>query len=215
MRALLVLGLLAVGHAETGRDAWLRYAPVEGKFKLPPSVVLRTQSPVSLTARNELVRGVKGMYGRTLRIDAQPPAEGAIILQTASGLKPEAFRIRITGNSIHIEGGDPNGILYGTFALLRKLAAGETIANVEETPHSAIRWINHWDNLDGTIERGYGGRSIFWENGTIRADLTRVNEYARLLASVGINACSINNVNANIRAIDTPMLPELKPILFT
>ncbi|HEY3742268.1 MAG TPA: glucosiduronase, partial [Bryobacteraceae bacterium] len=129
-------------------------------------------------------------------------------------LKPEAFRIRTIGKDIIIAGADLNGTLYGTFTLLRMIAAGEPLANlnIEQSPHEPIRWVNHWDNLDGTIERGYGGRSIFWDNGTIRADLTRVNEYGRLLASVGINACSINNVNANIRAYDTPMLPELKRV---
>ncbi len=71
----------------------------------------------------------------------------------------------------------------------------------KQSPAAPVRWVNQWDNLDGTIERGYGGRSIFWENGHARADLTRVREYGRLLASLGINGCSINNVNADPRIL--------------
>ena len=57
-------------------------------------------------------------------------------------------------------------MLYGAFALLRKIAVGDSIArlNEKQTPYAPVRWVNQWDNLDGTIERGYGGRSIFWEN---------------------------------------------------
>ena len=64
-----------------------------------------------------------------------------------------------------------------------------------------VRWVNQWDNLDGSIERGYGGRSIFWEGGHARTDLSRVRDYGRLLASVGINGCSINNVNSDLRIL--------------
>ncbi|MBV9401551.1 MAG: glucosiduronase, partial [Bryobacterales bacterium] len=77
------------------------------------------------------------------------------------------------------------------------------------SPYTPVRWVNHWDNLDGSIERGYGGRSLFWEAGRARADLSRVNDYARLLASVGINGCSINNVNVNPRILASDFLPEI------
>ncbi len=84
-----------------------------------------------------------------------------------------------------VAGASERGVLYGTFALLRKIAMGETIANLDdaESPYAPVRWVNEWDNLDGSIERGYGGRSIFFEGGHVRQDLSRVQEYARLLAS--------------------------------
>ena len=69
-----------------------------------------------------------------------------------------------------------------------------------------MRWTNEWDNLDGTVERGYGGRSIFFENGKVLADLARAKEYARLLASLGINGCTINNVNTDPRILDARFL---------
>ena len=83
--------------------------------------------------------------------------------------------------------------------------------NRTETPSAPLRWVNEWDNLDGTIERGYGGRSIFWDNHVV-PDLTRVGEYGRLLASLGINGCSINNVNANPRVLTPEFLPQLARI---
>lgn len=60
-----------------------------------------------------------------------------------------------------------------------------------------LRMINQWDNIDGSIERGYAGKSIFFENNRITTDLTRIRDYARLLASSGLNAISINNVNVH------------------
>jgi alpha-glucuronidase len=75
-----------------------------------------------------------------------------------------------------------------------------------------IRWVDEWDNPDGTIERGYAGRSIFFEGGNVREDLTAVREYARLLASVGINGCNINNVNAAPQLIDSDHLKQVARI---
>ena len=93
------------------------------------------------------------------------------------------------------------GVLYGTFALLRKMALGRRLQRMNEThtPLAPIRWTNEWDNLDGSIERGYAGRSIFFEGGNVVADLHRAGDYARLLASIGIDGCTVNNVNANVR----------------
>jgi alpha-glucuronidase len=81
-----------------------------------------------------------------------------------------------------------------------------------QTPYAPVRWVNQWDNLDGSIERGYGGRSIFWEDGHARADLSRVSDYGRLLASLGINGCSINNVNADPRLLTPEMIPKIARI---
>src|SRR5207244_1173624 len=93
----------------------------------------------------------------------------------------------------------------------RKISLKEPIENLDEkqSPYAPVRWVNHWDNLDGTIERGYGGRSIFWDNLRARADLSRVSDYARMLASLGINGCSINNVNADPRILDKNFLSEI------
>ncbi len=219
--------------AETGRAAWLRYAPVDeaaGRV-LPAVVAAGGDSPLLASAREELIRGVRGMFGRTLRVESGLPKESAILvgaigelrklapqLALDAALAPEGFWLKTARAGavryLVIAGGSDRGALYGTFALLRKIAAGEPVAELDEqqTPYAPVRWVNQWDNLDGSIERGYGGRSVFWENGHARADLTQAGEYARLLASVGINACSINNVNADRRVISPEYLPEVARI---
>ena len=75
-----------------------------------------------------------------------------------------------------------------------------------------MRWVDQWDNLNGTIERGYAGRSIFFDNGSVRSDMTRPGEYARLLASVGINGCAINNVNADLKMLTPEMIAQVARI---
>ena len=113
-----------------------------------------------------------------------------------------------------ILGGGDRGTLYGVFTLLRKIALLQPIEDLEvrEESFAPIRILNHWDNLDGTIERGYAGRSIFWENDHVLKDLSRVRDYARLMASVGINGCSINNVNADARVVTPEYLSEVARI---
>ena len=115
-----------------------------------------------------------------------------------------------------VAGSNDRGVLYGVFALLRKIATHQPVdalplnaLNERQIPYAPIRWVDEWDNLDGSIERGYGGRSIFFENGQVASDLSRAGEYARLLASVGINGCAVNNVNADRRLISPDFLPEL------
>jgi len=140
-----------------------------------------------------------------------------IVLRTAPGLKPDGYSLKMDGGKIVITGSNDRGVLYGAFALLRKVALSESLINLDQKsePRVPVRWVNHWDNLDGTIERGYGGRSIFWDNGTARADLTRVRDYGRMLASLGINGCSINNVNVNSRILAADFLPEIVRIADT
>ncbi len=148
------------------------------------------------------------------------PEDGTVEfnIRTDANLPPDAFLLKadtVGGKRVTlVTGSNERGVLYGMFALLRRIQLGESIAKLDdrEVPYAPERWVNQWDNLDGSIERGYGGRSIFWENGRARADLTRVGEYARLLASVGINACSINNVNANPKLLSPEMIPDIARI---
>jgi alpha-glucuronidase len=155
------------------------------------------------------------MTGKILRTATGQATEPAITLNpTDPTLPPDAFRLRTTAGNILITASTDRGVLYGAFALLEKIALAEPIANLNEThqPAVPVRWVNHWDNLEGTIERGYGGRSIFWDNLKSRPDLTRVTDYARMLASLGINGASINNVNVNPRILATDFLPEIARI---
>jgi alpha-glucuronidase len=113
-----------------------------------------------------------------------------------------------------VAGATDRGVLYGVFALLSKIAREQSVSALDEVqqPAAPVRWVNQWDNLNGKIERGYGGPSIFFENGDVRADLTRAGEYARLLASVGINGSTVNNVNADPKVLESDFIPQLARI---
>jgi alpha-glucuronidase len=224
---------LPPAHADTGEAAWLRYAPLDSQAAsqysaLPAVVVKLGNSSVFDSAQAELVRGIRGMLGRTLREEKQLPQEPAILLATLSSLQTIAPEFApaanlhddgfvLTSVKIHrfaglvIAARNDRGVLYGVFSLLSKIARNETVSALRETqqPAAPIRWADQWDNLDGRIERGYAGPSIFFENNNVRADLTRVSEYARLLASIGLNGCAINNVNANPRVLTDDFLPQL------
>ena len=239
LNAILIAGLLTalLLHAENGADAWLRYAPLDeasaGPYRtsLPASIATYTTTPVAQSAERELLRGIRGMLGRTLRVQSSVPKESAIVLGTLADLKQAAPQLHleaqlppdaywITTASLNgipytvITAANDRGVLYGAFAFLRKIALGESVERLDEkqSPHAPARWVNEWDNLDGSIERGYGGRSIFWDNGQAREDLSRVGEYGRLLASLGIHACAINNVNANPRMLATDFMPQVARI---
>jgi alpha-glucuronidase len=220
--------------AETGYSAWLRYVPTENHINrrpyraMPGSVFAPGNSALIQAAQRELVLGVRGMLGKTLRTEGRPNSESTIILGTFASLHQLEPALRLAGNlgedgyvlkrvtlnghsSILVTAPTDRGVVYGVFALLRKIGLGEPISEIDERqiPYAPIRMLNHWDNLDGTIERGYAGPSIFFEKNNVVTDLSRVRDYARLMASVGINACSINNVNANTRVITTEFLPQL------
>jgi alpha-glucuronidase len=222
-----------LARPETGADAWLRYAPLNvremaaARAALPAVIVVTRKSPLVDTAANELIRGIRGMTDRTLRLESLIPAEPAIILTTiadlpqtdhqiqAPALAPDGYSLKWVRRKgvdlLLVVGADDRGALYGAFALLRKIATGESVKPLDEaaSPAAVIRWVNQWDNLDGTIERGYGGRSMFWEEAHARADLSRVAAYGRLLASLGINGCTVNNVNADRRVLGSDFFPEL------
>src|SRR3984957_12120436 len=208
-------------HAESGYDAWLRYQPLPAPVAqadvqaLGDSITLLGSSEGLVTARKELSRGLGRMLGRVPRIETAKATASAGFDAKIPG---DGFRIKTVqqGSARYtiVAGGTERGSLYGVFALLRKIALEQPLDSLDETevPYAPIRWVNHWDNLDGSIERGYGGRSIFWDNRRARSDLSRVSDYGRLLASIGVNACSINNVNADPRILSAEMLPEIARI---
>jgi len=222
--------------AEDGSAAWLRYAPLDAEAAraytlLPAATVLLGDTLVLTTAQSELVRGVKSMLGRTLRVSLDIPLEDAIVIGTLAQLRKIAPDLNprrslsgdgywLTSGRVHghrcivIVGASDRGALYGVFDFLSRIARHLSVSGLNnvQQPAAPVRWANQWDNLDGTIERGYAGRSIFFENGRVRTDLTRVFEYGRLLASVGINGCTVNNVNADLRILNADFIPQIARI---
>ncbi|RBL59590.1 alpha-glucuronidase, partial [Xanthomonas oryzae pv. oryzae] len=217
--ALLSGGLLATvsARAEDGYDLWLRYQPLANAAQLRDNaseLVIIGDSPTLHAARDELARGLQGLLGNTPpHVDAVT-RDGAIVLGAASApqitalkldtrqLGREGYLIRSANGDGHritlIVGGSDIGVLYGTFYLLRLLQTGKSLAalDVRASPRLQLRMLNHWDNLDGLVERGYAGASL-WNWQTLPGYLDpRYTDYARANASLGINGTVLNNVNA-------------------
>ena len=215
--------LLTPLRAESGYDAWLRYAPVdpaaEKIYAHLPSVVFTSGSSLVLeTAQAQLVRGIRGMVGKTIHVAAKLPDGDAIVLETFDAPVEGSYLLKTSGHDGHyvvrIAGGGDRGVLYGVFAFLRCIAFGREIENLDEhgAPQMPVRWTNEWDNLDGSIERGYAGRSMYFANGHVVTDLTRASDYARLLASIGVNGCTVNSVNTDPRTLTSQLISELAKI---
>jgi alpha-glucuronidase len=217
----------------SGDPAWLSYKPVESAIifpgGIPDTVVELGNSMLEESATKELAAGWRGMLQHEPRIAHAASGNGRreVVLGTraeirawrphAKATRPlqhDGYSLYVDENALVIEGGDDRGVLYGAFALLREIAQQRSLAKLDEgsTPWAAIRWTNEWDNPNGTIERGYAGPSIFFENGKVRADLSRAAAYARLLSSVGIDGCTINNVNADLNLLRGENLRDIARI---
>jgi alpha-glucuronidase len=168
---------------------------------------------IARLALEEFANGIKRLLGCVPAVSSGiEDTESGVFLGLAarmekfsfSGLKSVsgAFSIQVNDTQIVIAAYDEPGLLYGVFRFLALLALGEIKPSFElnDAPLSPLRIINHWDNFDGTIERGYAGPSLFFQNGGFNYDKERIKDYARLLASVGINRISINNVNVRAQA---------------
>jgi len=221
--SLLWLVTASLAAAEDGLHAWLRYAPIPEaaklRCKLPTSLVaLNTTegSPVN-TAAKELSQGIHGIYGLRLAANNETRPRKAITVGTVRQfldayptvrvdlpeLITDGFHINVAEGNVRILGENERGALYGAFHYLSLLAQGNVSDfSLASNPQAPVRWVNQWDNIQeggthGSVERGYGGPSVFFWDGRVRPDLTRAAQYARLLASIGINAVVVNNVNAN------------------
>ncbi len=223
--------------AQTADQAWLREP---SHLVLFGKVVALGNSPIELSAVKELSRSlsrpasVKGTF-----MPREWQANSLTVIGTGEevrkaypnfpvppDLAPGEYWIWGNGSDEHsisvIAGGDERGALYGVFALRRLPLSDESFPPAKRPsfhdqplrggPAMPIRWVDEWDNADGTIERGYGGRSIFFDDGRVRDDLTPVSEYARLLASVGIIGCNVNNVNGAAPLLEPDMLTGLARI---
>lgn len=137
------------------------------------------------------------------QVDRDPP-DGGFLISSAGGEalgNEERASSRVT--RIAVVGADGPACLRGVFGLVRKLALGANPNSlaVSDSPSLPVRMLDHWDNLDGSVERGYAGRSLFFANGGVRVDPDRQRQYARLLASIGIDGVCLNNVNVESAAV--------------
>jgi alpha-glucuronidase len=222
---LLVAATQAVALcAEDGSAGWLRYAPIPQPAKydfLPSHIAVEGDSPAARAGAHELQRGLSSMLKRPFTVAPYDRAVASIRLVASaasneaadSSADEDAFEIARSGHgrdiTLTLRGKTPRAELYAAFHLLAEIGEERAIPDEErQTPSASVRWVDEWDNPDGSIERGYAGRSIFFDAGHVRTDLTRAQEYARLLASVGIDGCNINNVNADLQTLSTEHLHE-------
>jgi alpha-glucuronidase len=209
-------------------DCWMQERKISAAVNASKTVFAQKGGETASQAAKEFARGIKRLFGfapdvKTVAAKAlanleKNAKESAVLtttvfLGTVSSLEKQAsfsaekpgaegFVIKVTESQIFIAGQDENGLLYGVFRFFALLELGEIKSGFEtsDTPVSPLRMINHWDNFDGTIERGYSGGSLFYKNGRFDYDGKRIEDYARLLASTGINRVSINNVNVRANA---------------
>ncbi len=223
-----LLACAASAHAEDGYDLWLRYRPVEAPWAARYRSVAAevVAAPGADTAAQELLRGMTGLLGVTPPSASRVTRNGAIVLMNpgaaADGgmpvadlvaLGPEGYLIRsiqVHGHRATLIAANSNiGVLYGVFDFLRLMQTRQPLEalDVRESPRLAHRILDHWDNLDETVERGYAGASI-WDWQTLPGYLgPRYADYARACASVGINGAVLNNVNADAISL-TPQYLE-------
>lgn len=221
---------LLVSKADDGSRLWLKYDFIkENSYrklltKSYKEIVIVYDSEKAQTAAKEIQIAFKGFTTIELPIRvAAAPTLGQVltfkkaIVLTIGDEKPlsqrEGFRIWSTPGSTIISGKSENGLIYGCFAFIRKIQLQESLTfEVDENPKIQIRMLNHWDNANGTVERGYAGSSMWkWFELPYRID-PRYIQYARANAAIGINAVSINNVNASSRFLTAEYLEKIKAV---
>jgi len=229
--AAFLLLLAVPAHAEDGYDLWLRYRPMEASAlaqyrPLATAIVSEGASPSLDAAKSELTRGLSGLLNQAVAVGAV--ADGAVVIGTAASspliaglnlpltkLGKEGYLIRSTmlnGHAVTVIAANSDiGVLYGSFAYLRLIQTRQPLARLDiaSTPRIKLRLLNHWDNLDGTIERGYAGFSVFDWNRMPDYMSPRYTVMARANASVGINGISVNNVSADVWMLSSLYLDKL------
>jgi len=205
---LFLFGSLGL-RAEDGYRLWLRYDRLAGTPAVS-TVVLGTpddaDSPTLTAARQELEAGLGGLTGITPTVTLKKTG-GEV-----AGAGAEGYALRTAPDgAVHISANSDIGVLYGAFALLRHLQTGRSLEKLDLTsaPKISRRILNHWDNLNGFIERGYAGFSLwqwFYLPG-IRDP--RYRDYARACASLGLNGAVLTNVNANALVLTPAYLAKV------
>jgi alpha-glucuronidase len=226
--ALLALLLPPGVEAEDGYELWLRYRPVSDTARLASyraaitEVVFAPASSTMEAARDELRRGLRGLLDRDVPLSRQVTRDGALVVGVpetspvvdSPEVQAELLKVGDDGfaiRSLSVDGRRATviastsdvGVLYGVFRFLRLLQTQGVIEDLAllETPAVQLRLLNHWDNLDRTVERGYAGFSLWdWHKLPDYVD-PRYTDYARANASIGINGTVLTNVNANATAL--------------
>lgn len=222
-------------NAENGYDLWLRYKKIDNATLLNnyrtilSSVKLDATSPTLRAAKEELEMGLQGLLQRKLPFvneiktgsiciyipGSKTNSKKLISDDQLQTLGPEGFLIQSINfkghNIIVIAAKTDIGVLYACFHFLRLLQTHQPVSSlkINSSPGLQLRLLNHWDNLDRYVERGYAGISL-WNWHTLPDYIDpRYKDYARANASIGINGASLTNVNANATVLTTPYLKKV------
>ncbi len=227
-----LLFLASILYAEDGYRLWLRYDKINDPALLArykqtiQSITVKGSSVTLDIIRKEVSNGISGLLGTNIPITNK--AEASVWIGKVSDLaaNPAAYsKLGKEGYMIHTQtingkksvilcANTDIGLLYGAFHFLRLLQTHQPLENllIESVPKLKLRMLNHWDNLNRTVERGYAGFSI-WNWHTLPGYIDqRYIDYARANASVGINAVSLTNVNANATILTKPWLEKVKAL---
>lgn len=222
----ILLCLLLISHlasADDGYRLWLKYDLIKDVAKREEYarscqfIAVSNQSPIVMNAAQELQLGLQGLLGKSVPIITDLGKKtGGVYLNEHKNFGNhidygnEGYAMSNYKN-IYILANQGAGILYGTFALLRHIQTGQSLTKL---PHHSIpkiryRLLNHWDNTNGTIERGYAGESLWkWYELPATVD-PRYRDYARANASLGINGTVVNNVNASARFLTAEYIEKV------
>jgi alpha-glucuronidase len=230
---VILLNTVCFSFAEDGYRLWLRYDRVDNAILLQQyrnyinAIVINGDSPTFTAAKNELLAGLQGLLDKKIP-EAKEIKPGSLVLQvkrTGTGvnydeLGKEGFAIvTINGNvkNIVITANTDIGILYGVFHFLRLIQTQQPVnaLKIVSYPKIQLRILNHWDNLNRTVERGYAGASI-WNWHTLPGYIDqRYIDYARANASIGINGTVLTNVNANAQILTPAFLEKVAALANT
>ena len=182
-------------------QAWLSYRRIEedSEWRGIGRIYADEDDFITGNAVRELRKAWSEMTGADLMLypgSQETQQAGSIIFRPDEGCGPEGYHVFEEEGSVVIAASTDRGWLYGAFELIHQMQMENPLSglDVRKEPVMPLRMLNHWDNMDGSIERGYSGNSFFFEKDEILID-ERTVTYARLLASVGINGAVINNVN--------------------
>ncbi len=202
--------------ADTGYELWLNYKPItedtlRDSYSAYCGSVSLAGSRFDKAISAELDLAIGKMLGKAPRKTGAD--EASIVMKFVKNRKlgSDGYRISEREGRLYVEANADAGLLYGAFHLIRLLQCGESLQSVDitEVPKIDLRQLDHWDNINGSIERGYAGRSLWkWDELPGKLD-KRYTDYARANASIGINGVVLNNVNANPRFLSREYLVKI------
>lgn len=221
--ALLFALLCFEAKADDGYRLWLKYDLLQDASKRASysksinSVYASQESSTISAAVEELQTGLKGLLGKNITLAKSMDSKGGNIvlkIENNEKLSEEGYRIFSQNGNFYISAKSEKGLLYGSYEFLRQLQTLQDLSktNIESNPKIKLRLLNHWDNPNGTIERGYAGASLWkWHELPYVID-PRYKDYARANASIGINGTVLNNVNASARFMTAEYLEKVEAL---